>query len=40
MIFNDHYETMPQEELKKLQIKRLQNTLHLHVWQICKKTQY
>ncbi len=29
MIFNDHYETMPQEELKKLQIKRLQNTLRL-----------
>jgi len=29
MIFNEHYETMPQEELKKLQLERLKNTLRL-----------
>lgn len=27
MIFNEHYETMPQEELKKLQLNRLKQTL-------------
>ncbi len=29
MIFNEQYETMPQEELKKLQLKRLKDSLRL-----------
>lgn len=29
MIFNEHFETMPQEEIKKLQLKRLRQTLSL-----------